>query len=243
MPRQTRQLPSWLMWASLPLSIFYLFVFPVLVASRPEPGIAGIVGACFALFLVAQAMLLAAIWAIESLCALYGVRPRPLRMLHRILSFGQPASNPEVSPNAAAFLAVISYAISTYVFSVIYLFLSQRRPKAFGVGQLDTFDAFYYGISTAVTYSDLDPKASLAKILVLGQLLLGFGFALFLFSLIAGAMQAARMPEAREEATPSAIQPDAPVRSEGLRTAAIWTGAGVAVFIAARSLRRRLGGR
>ncbi|MBK3569975.1 two pore domain potassium channel family protein [Streptomyces sp. MBT62] len=197
-------LPTWAIWVFTPLALFYLFVVPVWVAGQPQSGIVGLIAAAFAMFLLLQVWLLAALWAVESLCALYDARPRFLRATLNLLSLGREPE-PTVNPVGATVQAVMSYGLSTYAFTVIYLFVSQRQNGAFGVGKLDTFDAFYYAISTAFTYSDLQPVTVLGKIVVLMQLSVGFMFALFLFSLVAGSIQSSRAEGTRvssEDAEP-----------------------------------------
>ncbi|WP_405796505.1 ion channel [Streptomyces longwoodensis] len=195
----------------LPFALFYLFIFPVMVAGKPEPGIGGIAIAAFSFFLVFQCAILASMLAGESVCALYGKYPRALRVVHRL--FGGEDDPRNLTAGRAAVNGLLAYAISTYMFSVAYLFVSQRQPGAFGVGKLTTFDSFYYGISTALTYSDLQPVSVLGKALVLIQILVGFVFALFLFSVIAGSMQptaaAATSSSRPERANPSEEEGDA----------------------------------
>ncbi|MEU8750770.1 hypothetical protein AB0C88_09820 [Streptomyces chartreusis] len=184
-------MPKWAMWLLWPAAFFYLFVVPLWVAGQPTQGVLGITAAAFAVFLVFQVWALAALWATEALCALYNAHPRLLHGIRSFLALGRP-SEYEVTPVGAAVLAVLSYGLSTYIFVVAYLFVSQHQAGAFGVGRLNTFDAVYYGVATAFTYSDLQPVTILAKSIVLIQLALVFVFALFLFSLVAGVIQSSR---------------------------------------------------
>ncbi|WP_314242287.1 hypothetical protein [Streptomyces sp. DSM 40907] len=183
--------PKWAMWLLMPVALFYSFAVPLWVAGRQTQGGFGIAAAAIAMCLVFQVWALAVAWATEALCALYNAHPRLLHGIRAFFSLGRP-SELTVNPVGAAVLAILSYGLSTYIFIVAYLFVSQHQASAFGVGKLNTFDAVYYGVATAFTYSDLQPVTIVAKSIVLIQLALVFVFALFLFSLIAGVIQSSR---------------------------------------------------
>jgi voltage-gated potassium channel len=172
---------------------FYLFVVPMLVANQPEPGLGGYVAAAFGAFMLFQVWLLVATWAGEALAILYGRRPPVLtRMFKRIAISRRGARAGDAATTAplyAAFTGLASFFLTTYAFAVSYLFVSRRDAEAFGVGTLGPLKAIYFGFATAVTYGDLDPLSTSARLLVLAQLVVSLAYALFLFSVLAGVLQ------------------------------------------------------
>jgi hypothetical protein len=177
----------------MPAAFFYLFVVPMMVAADPQPGVGGYVAVAFGAFLLLQVWLLIGLWALESLEGLYDMRIKGLLRIRRLLTAGLgPDREHDVAaaPVRAIVSGLLSFLLTTYAFGVLYLFVSQRDEDSFGVGALGVVDAIYYGFATAVTYGDLDPLSNLARVAVLMQLAVTLGYTLFLFSVLAGVIQA-----------------------------------------------------
>lgn len=168
-------------------SPFYLFVVPTMVAASPTDGASEYLGVGFAAFLFLQVWLLIAMWALQSLSGLYGVRFGWLERWTSALMRSDPPKR--VRRIQAVITGLLSFLLTTYAFGVAYLFISTRDPGAFATGRLDVPSAFYYGFATAVTYGDLGPQTWVAKGLVIAQLFLTLIYSLFLLSSLAGALQ------------------------------------------------------
>ncbi len=169
-----------------PAAIFYLFVVPMLVASRTfEPNALSII---FGLFLYLQLWMLVSEYAFNAAASLYGfsrkslfgflVFPSRLRKEMEDGVFGR------VHTLMASFL---SFAFTIYGFAIAYVFVSNIDEKAFNVGKLDIVSGIYFSMVTIATvgYGDIAPVTHLARLLVVFEIFVGIIYATFFFSIIA----------------------------------------------------------
>lgn len=117
---------------------------------------------------------------------LYGWRTRSL-LMPLLTRAGRPASDvPAATRASTVAAAVTSYLLSVYGFSVAFFFVSLGTPAAF-TQRLGLSDALYFSVVTAATvgYGDIAPVAGIARVLVIVEILMSFGYAVFIFSALA----------------------------------------------------------
>lgn len=172
-------------------AFFYLFVFPVLVASQTFPPEVGVL--LFAGFLYLQLWMLVMAFTYEATSAIYEFQIKLPKLL-RILLWHSDKPLP-ISRGRIIFLCTISYLLTIYGFAVLYVFLSYNTSGAFSTGKLSIFNAVYFSITTIATvgYGDITPLSVAAKTAVMAEILTGILYVVFLFSLLADFVR--RKPE------------------------------------------------
>lgn len=83
--------------------------------------------------------------------------------------------------------SVISYLVVIYLFSLAFIGLSKGNHEAFSQRIADLGTALYFSIVTVATvgYGDIVPQSGSARLLVSTEILVGIGFGIFLFSIVA----------------------------------------------------------
>ena len=170
----------------MPCAVFYLFILPAWVASGTSALSVGTV--VFAGFLYVQLWVLTAELAYESAATLYSFS-RPVLFPFRF--FRAPKDRAAQSGFTVIFFCGLSYLFTVYGFAIAYAFISKLNPHAFNVGQLTIVDALYFSIVTAATigYGDVSPVSTTAKLFVIAEILVCLLYAVFFFSILAGAIR------------------------------------------------------
>lgn len=174
--------------AILPALLFYVFVVPMLAATASQLGPWGV---GFGAFMLVQLWMLVALFALEAAGSFYGFVPRlpkPLAIL------GRASSTLKHLPTSGGILMMfVSYIAFVYAYGVLYAFVASVDLAAFG-SSLRGSDAIYFSVITAATvgYGDIAPKTSLAKWIVISEILLSLLYVVLLFSAAANALQRRR---------------------------------------------------
>lgn len=84
--------------------------------------------------------------------------------------------------------AGVSYLITIYCFALAYSFISNFKPERFKDSIDGMIASLYFSIVTMATvgYGDITPKDWLSRSFVSAEILIGVGFSIFFFSIIAG---------------------------------------------------------
>jgi voltage-gated potassium channel len=88
------------------------------------------------------------------------------------------------TPAGALITALVLFAMTTYAYAVIYVYVSRVWPDAFHPGQLDVVGAIYFTIITSATvgFGDIYPVSALARLIVASQVVLSFLFVILILS-------------------------------------------------------------
>jgi hypothetical protein len=112
---------------------------------------------------------------------------------YKTLRFGrsQNAAVYRLSENrvfTALKFAAVSYLITIYCFALTYCFSSNFKPAHFKDPIEGMVTSIYFSIVTMATvgYGDITPRGWFAQVLVSLEILVGVGFSIFFFSIIAG---------------------------------------------------------
>jgi hypothetical protein len=161
-------------------TIFYLFVYPFLIASKILPVNSFAIG--FGIFLYAQLMIITAEFVYETFVGLYNLKRR------RLFPFPYPKKEIEVKPSGKKFVvlsAVLSYLFIVYVFAVAFLFIGNYSDKAFDKPDTSFIDALFLSFtSISVGPSGIQPTSILTKLLVLFEIIIGLVYVVLVFSLV-----------------------------------------------------------
>ena len=186
MKKKSKVLLTVLLVIFTPLALFYLFVFPALIASgKFEIDLANTL---FGLFLYIQMWMLIAEYAYMSAARLYNFRRTylfPFLQLSNIfIDFKQDER--QFTRFGTVIACLLSYFLSIYGFAIAYLFVSTIDASAFSIGQLNWFTSVYFSLGTATTsaFGDIIPLSTLARSLTMIETIVGLVYALFFFSLL-----------------------------------------------------------
>jgi Ion channel len=170
-----------------PWSLYYLLVFPALVADRSVPPTIGTV--VVALLVYIQLWLLVAEYAYTAASSLYNLPHAYLNPILRIL-FGRNRRR-RISLFRTVFSCLSSYFLSIYGFALAYTSLSHADPHAFTGGRLSLFTASYFSLVTATTvgYGDIAPVTVSARSLAMAEIMLSLIYLIFFFSVLAGGIR------------------------------------------------------
>lgn len=149
-----------------PLSIFYLFFLPAIIASRAQLVSAGTI--VFSGFMYLQLWMLALEVTYSSAARLYGLKRRTL---FRFMNTPDWFVLRSAGARTAGLSCLFSYLLTIYGFSIAYVYLSAINHHAFNCGQLGIFDAFYFSLITAATigYGDICPVSTGARTIVMWE--------------------------------------------------------------------------
>lgn len=97
-------------------------------------------------------------------------------------------------------LLFIPYVLTVYLFAIIYGLISLCSPASFRCWSvicpqpLTLLQSLYFSLTTASTvgYGDIAPNSPVAQIAAMAEILLSVFFAVFLFSIVGGALSEAR---------------------------------------------------
>ena len=98
-----------------------------------------------------------------------------------------------LKPRAMMIATCISYGCTVVVFAALYSFLDAnggiQRPN--GGPSMSIVDALYLSVATisGLGYTDRYPLSDPAKLMAMLEVLMGLGYAVFVFSLLAGILQ------------------------------------------------------
>lgn len=117
------------------------------------------------------------------------------------LFFKRPISSPvltlvvskaRMTPWQTVAGAVTSYFLTIYAFALLYQSLSVANPLRFNIA-LDLPTSLYFSVVTITTvgYGDIFANGRLARLLVSIEILVGVGYQIFFFSIIAGQIRRA----------------------------------------------------
>jgi len=186
--RRKRIFLFFIYFIATPAGIFYLFVFPALVANQTFPP--NKFGIGFAAFLYIQFWMLPAEFAYESAVQIYNLKRKQL------FKFLDIPYKPKRSLKRRSFRSIIiscfiSYGFTLYGYAIFYTFLSHINVKSFNIGKLGVFDAIYFSLITATTvgFGDIFPTSVIAKLAVMTEIVIGLFYAIFFFSIIAGLLR------------------------------------------------------
>lgn len=159
--------------------LFYLFVYPVLIASnffKPQL-IAVLVGVLIYLNL----LLFTCEIVYSTFARLYHFKRK---ILFKFL-FDHIKRNETEKSNPGAFkLVIVSYLFIVYFFSLTYLFIGNYLPNSFD-NRTTFIDSLYLSFSAiSVGPSGLEPRTELTKILVLTEVAIGLIYDVLIFSII-----------------------------------------------------------
>lgn len=164
-----------------PAGIFYLFIFPAVVAKEVDN--ISIYNIAFAGFLLIQLWMVIAEFAYESAASLFGLKRK---RLFSFLDLNQHDS--EVtrikSGFGVLFLAFLSYLFMVYGYGIIYVFISNLDSESFSQADLGIIDGVYFSLITSSTvgYGDITPRSVAAKLTVMTQIIVSMFYILMLFS-------------------------------------------------------------
>ena len=84
--------------------------------------------------------------------------------------------------------ASLSYGMTIYIFSIIFLLISKYDTHAFAPAIESLGTAAYFSIVTIATvgYGDILPKSEWARLMASAEILIGVAYTVFFFSVIAG---------------------------------------------------------
>ena len=183
--------------AMMCFSIFYLFVVPAVVAGGHEP--LPIVGLAFGGFMYVQLWMLSLEFAYQGLARIYGFRHT--RLFFRSILGSKDRSGSEVarSPFEAIFATMLSYSVAVYGFALLFVAISNRDHASFTGGAMSVATAFYFSLVTATTvgFGDIAPVSTAARFTVVVEIGVALLYAIFLFSVLAGAARDARTTQPR----------------------------------------------
>ena len=204
--------------AAFPFAAFYLFVVPALVASETIPLSAASIA--FAAFLFAQFWLLTAVLTYSSASQIYGFRTRELFIF--LVPPSTRRRQTEFGARGTIAFCVLSYILTVYGFGIAYAFVSHSDPTAFNAGKLTLFDSVYFSLITAATigYGDISPVSRVARTFVMVEVLVTFFYAIFLLSMLGGALRDRRQPAAPDltnSATPTGSTENSSMRTRADR--------------------------
>ena len=96
-------------------------------------------------------------------------------------------SESKMTPWQTVIAAVTSYFLTIYVFALLYESLSAANPQRFNVA-LELSTSLYFSVVTIATvgYGDILANGRFARSLVSIEILVGVGYQIFFFSIIAG---------------------------------------------------------
>jgi voltage-gated potassium channel Kch len=142
------------------------------------------VSSFLAVVLLVFVWVLAGSFALLPAISLYSPEHRP-KLNFRFLSFFA-VWNPSKS-QILGYVAT-SYAITIYLFAVMFLLANKYDAQAFTPTIDGLGTAAYFSIVTIATvgYGDIQPVSSLARLLASAEILFGVTYTVFFFSVIAG---------------------------------------------------------
>lgn len=182
MPSKSRH-PGWYVAIALfsIAAIFYILAVPMMVANGYlQPTWYNLlIGA----FLYSMTWLFVADLTYRSMAKMYSFKGRDFFPLFRILRMTMHLPHSSIS---TVLYALASYAFTIYGFAIAYVFVSHWQVYAFNVPALDFFDSIYFSMITITTvgYGDIVPKSSIARLLVMAEVMIGLSYVVFIFSLI-----------------------------------------------------------
>ena len=165
-------------------AVFYLFVFPALVANGLiEPTRPSVI---FGLFLYLQLWLITVEIAYSSASALYGfkrINILPQRLLLPRGEFPRISASPTIA-------CMVSFSFVVYAYAIAYSMISLLFDGAFNCPKLDIFSGLYFSLITIATigYGDIYPVSKLARLTVMSEVVIGLCYVIFFFSILAGAI-------------------------------------------------------
>ena len=165
-------------------AIFYLFLYPALVASNTVK--VGVGATIFAAFLFIQLWTMIAELAFQAASAIYGFRRKtlfPFIDLRRDYSIREPT----VDGLGVAALVFLSYFFAVYAYGVLYVYISHIDTASFSKTPLTFVDGQYFSLVTATTvgYGDITPRTGLAKLAVMSQICFSLVYLVALLSVLA----------------------------------------------------------
>jgi voltage-gated potassium channel len=162
-------------------AFFYLFILPPLVATGKMEMSALSIG--FAAFLLLQLWMLIAEFAYESASAVFGFKRKRLFKIFDMHRYEQDKVK-SLTGFSVLFSAFLSYLFMIYGYGVVYMFISTVSLEAFSIGKLGFVDGVYFSLvnSSTVGFGDITPKSSIAKLVVMSQIIMSMGYIVMLFS-------------------------------------------------------------
>jgi hypothetical protein len=120
--------------------------------------------------------------AMDAVSGLYGIKLRPWWRPELL-----PRREPPRNRGALIGYFFLSYLIAIYGFALAYVAVSRYFVGSFNVGELDLIGGIYFSVTTIATvgFGDIVPVSSLARLMVVSEILLGLAYAVFFFSIIA----------------------------------------------------------
>ena len=84
-------------------------------------------------------------------------------------------------------IAFGAYGLTVYLFALLYTYLARIRPDSFNVKPLRLFSASYFSLTTICTvgFGDIYPVSTLARTMVMCEILVGLLFIVLVFSILA----------------------------------------------------------
>lgn len=173
------------------LSLFYLFVVPVIAILNPEE--TPIFDLAFGLFMLAQLIMLNLEIGYIVIKSFYQLKTDRYSLFfnriftHRIRKT-EPLPDHPVLRVGTVLICFLCYLITIYVFAVAYMYLSGFDANSFSAGsQLGLIDSIYFSLVTATTvgYGDIHPISAAAKIMVMFEIVIALMYVVVIFSSIA----------------------------------------------------------
>jgi len=194
------------------LSLFYLFVVPVIAILNPEE--APIFGIAFGLFMLAQLVMLNLEIGYVVIKSFYQLKTdRDSLFFGSVFRYrtrkNEPLPDYPVMRIGTVLVCFICYLITIYVFAVGYMYLSGFDANSFSTGsQLTLIDSIYFSLVTATTvgYGDIHPISASAKIMVMFEIVIALMYVGVMFSSISNFLKKEPKPKHKEKDTLSKLR-------------------------------------
>lgn len=92
-----------------------------------------------------------------------------------------------MTPKETVLAAITSYLLTIYAFALLYETIASTNPNRFNA-LIDLHSSLYFSVVTIATvgYGDILANGRLARVIVSAEILVGVGYQVFFFSVIAG---------------------------------------------------------
>jgi hypothetical protein len=162
-------------------AFFYMFVVTAWIALDITQASGWAIG--FGVFLYIQLWIFITDTVCDSIAGLYGIKLwSPYQWF---------ASSPvEQSRRDIIVFFFVSYLLAIYGFALAYVAVSRYLVGSFNV-QLDLIGGVYFSVATIATvgYGDIVAVSSLARLMVVSEILLGLAYGVFFFSIVASVLR------------------------------------------------------
>lgn len=181
--------------ALLIAAIFYLFIYPFLIASKTlEPSTSATI---FGIFLFLQLLLLTIEFIYISFANTYNLKRKTFLLLTLVYWKRKGSEIFEKSVNGSRLFItmVFSYFLIVYIFAIAYLFLGNFSEGSFKekITLIDTLYLSFTAIS--VGPAGVEPASILAKLMVMLEILIGLTYTILLFSVTSSFLMNKRKSE------------------------------------------------